>query len=79
MTPRDAVMARLGRSPATLPDVYDALVNYSDVKRDSAYVTALEILTALIDSGDVEEHKGYNFLLYRLTTRQVPNNTATRE
>lgn len=72
MTPREAILARLGRSPATKSDLRASIAMLTrtplDVIKD---VTASEV-SGLIESGDVEHLPAMG--LYRLTTKQIPNN-----
>jgi hypothetical protein len=73
MTTREAILARLGRSPATMPELYDMLTRYADTEPGEAYTVAFREVNALIASGDVEHMA--DMQIYRLTEKQIPRNT----
>lgn len=72
MTPRDAILGRLGRGPATIAELYDSLNRYAKVNPCDAYAVAFEIIRSSIESNDIEHLPAMG--IYRLTTKQIPNN-----
>jgi len=77
MTPRDAILARLGRSPATMAELYDSMLRFTDTPPGEAYAVAMQSTAGLMASGDVELLKEIS--VYRLTTKQIPNNTKDNQ
>lgn len=77
MTPREAILARLGRSPATMPELYDALVRYAGVQSTDAYKTGFAVVSRLIHDGAVEHFQPCN--VYRLTGRLCPDGSTDTE
>jgi len=72
MTPRDAILARLGRSPATKSDLRASIAMLTQTPFDVINDTTASEISKLIASGDVEHLPAMG--LYRLTTKQIPNN-----
>lgn len=77
MTTREAILARLGRSPATAPELYDAMVSLAKIDPDKAYPLVFNTIQELTASGDVEHLADFN--LYRLTEKQIPRTTKEDE
>lgn len=70
MTPRDAILARLVRSPATMAEIYDALIRYANASPGQAYQIGFATVAELIKDGAVEHFQPLN--VYRLTGKMCP-------
>jgi hypothetical protein len=67
MTIAEAILFRLGRGPASMPQLADAIVEGAKVPPDKMYSEGIPVVSQLIKEGRIELLSDIS--LYRLTTK----------